>query len=345
MVPILTPASRAWLAAHAADDPTRLLLAAHRWPDLPIRALVAQLAARQQAKDKLPTWAADPDLLFPPGLSVEQASSEATARYKASLVAGAGALADLTGGFGVDAWHFAQTVGRVAYVEQNTELAALVAHNTARLGTANLVVEHTTAEAWLASAQPDSFDWLYLDPARRDGAGRRVAALTDCTPNVPALLARLVQTAPRLLLKTAPLLDLTAATRELGTVQEIIVVELSGEVKEVLYVVGREINTPPTRRAVLLAPDGTVTRALAPFTETEEAAAPVSYGLPEAYLFEPAAAVLKAGALRLTAARYGLRKLHPNSQLYTGPTPLPDWPGRQWRVRGTARYDRRAAHA
>ncbi len=339
------PAARAWLAAHAADDPARLLLAAHRWPDLPIRELVAQLAARHKAKAKLPTWAANPDLLFPPGLSVEQASSEATARYKAQLVAGANTLADLTGGFGVDAWHFAQTVGHVTYVEQNAELAALVAHNTAHFGTANLVIEPTTAEAWLATAAANSFDWLYLDPARRDGAGRRVAALADCTPNVPALLALLLRVAPRLLLKTAPLLDLTTAARELGTVQEIIVVELGGEVKEVLYVVGREAYPSPTRRAVLLAPDGTVARTLAEFTEAEEAAAPVSHGLPEAYLFEPAAAVLKAGALRLAAARYDLRKLHPNSQLYTGPAPLPDWPGRQWRVRGTARYDRRAAHA
>lgn len=342
---VQTEAARAWLAEHTAADPARLLLAAHRWPHLPVRELVAQLAARQKARAKLPVWAANSALLFPPNLSVEQASSEATARYKAGLVAGAAALADLTGGFGVDAAHFAATVARVTYVEQQAELADIVRHNASALNLANLAVEHSTAEAWLATAAPDSFDWLYLDPARRDGAGRRVAALADCTPAVPALLPRLLAVAPRVLLKTAPLLDLTAAARELGRVQEIIVVELGGEVKEVLYVVSRKAPGPPPRRAVLLAADGAVATEFAPFTEAEEAAAPVAFGPPEAYVFEPSPAVLKAGALRLSAARFGLRKLHPQSHLYTGPAPVPAWPGRQWRVRGTARYDRRAVAA
>ncbi len=356
---------RAWLAEHANADPARLLLAAHRWPDLPIRELVAQLAARQKARGKLPTWAADLALLFPPGLSVEQASSEATARFKAGLVAGAASLADLTGGFGVDAVHFARTVERVTYVEQNADLAALVAHNAPHLGADNVSIENTTAEAWLARAAPDSLGWLYLDPARRDGAGRRVAALADCTPNVPALLPALLRVAPNLLLKTAPLLDLTAATRALtapetgAIVREIIVVELGSEVKEVLYLVTRAAGTnaesavqaraeppgPATRRAVLLAPDGSPVAHFDAFTEADEAAAPVTYGPPEAWLFEPAPAVLKAGALRLPAARFGLRKLHPQSHLYTGAAPLPAWPGRQWRTRGVARYDRRAVAA
>ncbi len=352
MVSITSAEAQAWLTEHRAADPARLLLAAHRWPNLPVRELVAQLAARQKARTKLPEWAENPALLFPVGLSVEQASSEATARFKAGLVAGATALADLTGGFGVDAWHFAQTVGRVTYVEQNAELAGIVAHNAAQLHTVNLSPENTTAEAWLAQSPPDSQDWLYLDPARRDGAGRRVAALADCTPNVPALLPALLRVAPRILLKTAPLLDLTAATRELGCVQEIIVVELGGEVKEVLYLLTRSSLNPtdsavsaPTRRAVLLHPDGRVARTFAAFTEADEAAAPVAYGLPEAFVFEPGPAVLKAGALRLTAACFGLRKLHPQAHVYTGPTPIADFPGRQWRVRGTARYDRKAVRA
>ncbi len=343
---LTTPAARAWLGAHAHAQPAQLLLAAHRWPTLPVRALVAQLAARQKAAAKLPTWAADAERVFPPGLSVEQASSEATARFKARLVAGAPSLADLTGGFGVDAAHLAHTVGHVTYVEQHAALAAVVAHNTARLGPPNLTIAVTTAEAWLAQAAPDSFAWLYLDPARRDGAGRRVAALADCTPAVPALLPVLWRVAPRILLKTAPLLDLTAATRELGAVTEIVVVELDGEVKEVLYLLSRA-GAPhaPTRRAVLLAPDGSPATEFAPFTPAEEEAAAVTFGPPEAFIFEPAPAVLKAGALRLAAARYHLRKLHPNAHLYTGAAPVAGWPGRQWRVRGTCRYDRRAVAA
>lgn len=330
-----------WLREHAAADPAKLLLAAHRWPALPVRALAAQLAARQKARAKLPTWATDYGLTFPPNLSIEQASSEVTARFKAGLVQGAASLADLTGGFGVDAAHFARMVAQVAYVEQNADLAAIAADNFRHLGLSNLTAENTTAEQWLARAAPDSFAWLYLDPARRDTAGRRVAGLADCTPDVLALRAALLNVAPRLLLKTAPLLDLSLAARELQTVSTIHVVELGGEVKEVLYTVERETAAEPVRRAVRLAPDGAVAQELA-FTEPEEVAAPVTFGPPEAWLFEPSPAVLKAGALRLPAARFGLRKLHPNSHLYTGPTAVPDFPGRQFRIVGTARYDRRA---
>lgn len=336
--------NEAWLREHATADPAKLLLAAHRWPALPVRELVAQLAARQKARAKLPTWAADYGLLFPPNLSVEQASSEATARFKASLVQGAASLADLTGGFGVDAAHFAQTVGQVAYVEQNAELAATAAHNFKHLGATNLTTENTTAEQWLARAAPNSFAWLYLDPARRDTTGRRVAGLADCTPDVLALRDALLRVAPRVLLKTAPLLDLSLAARELQTVSTIHVVELGGEVKEVLYTVARETTAEPVRRAVRLAPDGSVVQEFA-FTETEEAAVPVTFGPPEAWLFEPSPAVLKAGALRLPAARFDLRKLHPNSHLYTGPTAVPGFPGRQFRIVGTARYDRKALRA
>lgn len=339
---LTSAAALAWLREHAQADPARLLLSAHRWPALPVRELVAQLAARQKARIKLPTWAADEGLLFPPNLSVEQASSEATARFKARLVKGTESLADLTGGFGVDALHFAQTVGRVEYVERNTELAAVVAHNARHLGCANLRVTTGTAESWLARAAPNSHTWLYLDPARRDAAGRRVAGLADCTPDVLALLPTLLRVAPQMLLKTAPLLDLREATRQLGAVREIIVVELGGEVKEVLYVIGRDAPAEPVRRAVSV---DSVGEPMFDFTfslpEEEAATAPLDW--PAAWLFEPAPAVLKAGALRLVAARFGLRKLHANSHLYTGPADVPTFPGRRFTVRGTTGYDRRAA--
>ncbi len=346
LLPLTTPAARAWLREHRAADPARLLLAAHRWPDLPVRELAAQLAARQKAADKLPTWAQDERLHFPPNLSVEQASSEATARFKAGLMAGAESLADLTGGFGVDALHCAATVGRVTYVEQQPTLAAVVAHNAQALGLLHVTLQTGSAEDWLATAAPDAVSWLYLDPARRDAAGRRVAGLADCTPDVLTLLPALLRAAPHVLLKTAPLLDITQATRQLGAaVQAVWVVETGGEVKEVLYELGRTLRPePPPRRAVALSTDGLIIWQFT-FTPTEEEAAPVAFGPPEAWLFEPAPTVLKAGALRLVAAHFGLRKLHPNTHLYTGPAAVPDFPGRQFQVSGTARYDRRDAHS
>ena len=118
----LPEAARRYVAAHLHDDPAHLALQARRHPHLPVPELVRQIQARQKARVKLPTWADNQELIFPPALSVEQASSERTATYKAALVAGAARLADLTGGFGADAAHFAAVVAHVDYVERDAQL-------------------------------------------------------------------------------------------------------------------------------------------------------------------------------------------------------------------------------
>ena len=137
----LPEAARRYVAAHLHDDPAHLALQARRHPHLPVPELVRQIQARQKARVKLPTWADNQDLIFPPALSVEQASSERTAAFKAALVAGATRLADLTGGFGADAAHFAAVVGQVDYVERDPRLAQVVAYNFAQLHIDNVAVD------------------------------------------------------------------------------------------------------------------------------------------------------------------------------------------------------------
>lgn len=337
---LFTPEAQKFLADHARDDPAKLALRAARFPDLPVRELVQQLAARQRVREKLPVWVETPGVVFPLTLSLEQSSSERTARFKAGLVAGK-TLADLTGGLGVDAWAFAEMVETVFFVEQNRDLAELAAHNLPALGRNNARIFAETAEDFLRKNGP--FEWLYLDPARRNEAANKVFRLDDCTPNALELRPLFLEKAPNVLLKAAPLLDLDAALRQLQTVETVHVLAVENEVKELLFTLSRRGAEEPEIRAVNLLKNGQ--EHTFNFRRSEEAAAPVEFSAPGIFLYEPNAALLKTGAFRLLAARFGLRKLHPNSHLYTSDALRGDFPGRVFSVKTTVKPDRKALHA
>ena len=341
---MITDATRDFIREHLSDDPARLLLSAHRYPEVDLPLAAAQIRALQKVRTKIPSWYRF-DLTFPPLLSVEQASSEQTARFKAALFSGQ-RMADLSGGMGVDAYFFAQHFERVTYVEQNPELTELARHNFAVLGARNIEVVNSDAAQFLKDNR-EPFDLLYLDPARRDEHQRRVFRLTDCQPNVPEMLDLLLSHAPRILLKTAPLLDLSAATAELRAVIRTWTVAVDNEVKEVLFLLGAkhdEIEADNIPICAVNLGDSAATAGVT-FTRAEEQAAMPQYSAPQRYLYEPNAAILKAGAFKTFATRYGLAKLHPNTHLYTSADFVPGVPGRIFEVRAVARYDRKAVQA
>lgn len=334
---MLTIADRQFVREHFGDDVHRLLLAAQRFPGVSVPACVAQMEALRKVRPKIPAWFRF-DLELPPMLSVEQASSERTALLKSTLFPGK-KMADLTGGMGVDAYFFAQQFEQVAYVERNPELTALARHNFAALGAANIRVVEADAGAFLKTTA-DRFDLLYLDPARRADRHRRVFQLADCEPNVLALREMLLERADRVLVKTAPILDLSQAIEQLGCVSRIWVVSVENEVKEVLYLLEKSAPSPEELliEAVCLGNDSRTFR----FTRAEERASEPEYALPQGFLYEPDAAVLKAGAFKAFALRFGLAKLHPQTHLYTSPALVPDVPGRSFAIEAVLKYDRKA---
>ncbi|MFD2935091.1 THUMP-like domain-containing protein [Spirosoma flavum] len=326
---------REFIRTHITDDVRALLLRTNPTGSIQARLdskkLVAQIAARQKAREKLPIWYANDALLFPPALSVEQASSEQTARYKASLVSG-DRLHDLTGGMGVDTWAFAQQVGQVVYIERDAELAQLAAHNLPLLGATNVAVRTGDGLAMINSMEEpgEIADWIYLDPHRRDSQGGKVVRLEDCEPDIlqPDILARLLSKGNRILLKASPLLDIDSTVRQLmGAVESVHIVAVQGEVKEILFTIGNQLVAKDSVRfnAVNLIANETIKLS---FHWAEERTADVTFGSPHTYIYEPNAAVLKAGAFRLVAARFGLAKLAPNSHLYTSNEVRRDFPGR-----------------
>ncbi|AIZ64773.1 hypothetical protein PK28_15790 [Hymenobacter sp. DG25B] len=338
----LPEAARQYVADNLHEDPAKLALQARRYPDLPVPELVRQIQARQKARTKLPAWAANPDLIFPPALSVEQASSDRTAAFKASLVSGATLLADLTGGFGVDSSFFASQVTQVHYVERNPELVAVVQYNLQQLGIQNVVCHATDAVQFLRNTD-QHFDWLYLDPARRDTAARKIFRLQDCEPDILRMMPLLLHKADRVLLKTSPMLDIEQALEELAHVRRLWVVAVDNECKEVLYELGQEPAVDPERFTINMKRDGTQQEFR--LNRAREARAIPRYAEAQQYLYEPNSAILKAGGFRSIGTAFELLKLHQHSHLYTSDTLRADFPGRIFRIRAAERYDRDALRA
>lgn len=338
----LTDREQAFIQVHIGDNVADLLLQSNRYQDVDLKKVTLQIAARQKAKHKLPAWYANERLHFPPPLSVEQGSSEATARFKSSLVSG-NKLIDITGGLGVDCFYISTGFKQTLYFDQQQEVAEAAAYNFEELGvTAKIKVRAEDAILAL-SKNPEPADWIYADPARRDDRQRKVAQLADCTPDLTEALPMLFRSAPNILVKTAPLLDIDLAVSQLGFVQEIYVTGIDRECKEVLYVLNQSpvavVETP--LRVKILNANGSVRHSFH-FTRREEADITPNFAAPQKYLYEPHAAILKAGAFKSVAAQFGLAKLATNTHLYTSEKFLDEFPGRSFEVVAVGKPDARA---
>ena len=316
------------------DDVQQLALQRNRFSqlsDTDFRFFLQQVEGKQRTRDKLPTFAQIEDWWYPVRLSCEQCSSEATARYKAELIGHKhNTLIDLTAGYGVDTFFMAEHTQQAHYVERNAELCAIAEHNFS-LYRPKIQVHNTTAEEFLSSLPitniqyPIAHTLIYLDPARRSQSGSKVFRIEDCEPNIIDLLPSLRKHTSHIMIKFSPMLDITAALRILGNDWDTHIVAVNNEVKEVLFLTGTGVMHAVNIR-------GMQTDRLL-FSPEDEKQAQLTIAIDiQQYIYEPNAAIIKAGAFRLVGERYGLQKLDTNTHLYTSSTLLPDFPGRVWEV-------------
>ena len=235
MTPI-SPETRQFINEHQSDDVRNLALQARKYPDVDIPAAITQIAGRQIAAEKIPSWKEIDDIWYPKHLSLEQCSSEITARYKASLLQGE-SLADLTGGFGIDCSFLATGFRSATYVERQTELCAIAAHNFPALDLNHISVRNDDGVAYLEAMSP--VDCIFLDPARRNEHGGKTVAISDCEPNVAKLEGLLLSKANRIMIKLSPMLDLSQALKELPHTQEVHIISVNNECKELLLLLGQ----------------------------------------------------------------------------------------------------------
>ncbi len=324
---MLDTATIEFIRQHRNNDVRTLALQAKRYPTVDMREAVVQIEGWQQAREKLPAWAAAEGIIYPPKISMEQCSSEQTAKYKSSLLGGE-RFADLTGGFGIDFSYIARGFKEAIYIERNERLCDIAKANFSLLGLGHAKVINGNSEELLASLP--LLDWIFIDPARRDGDGRKVVALSDCEPNVVELEDALLSKAGGIMIKCSPMLDMTMACRQLRNVATVHIVAVNNECKELLFILQNDRRDSCTVHCVNIMKDGV---QVFTFTQNEETYSTATYSKEVGkYLYEPNATIQKAGCHNTLSQRLGTSKLHPNSQLYTSDGLILDFPGRIFEV-------------
>lgn len=299
------------------------------------KELVEQLEAKKKCQQKLPTWFKTPNIYYPNKLNIEQTSSETTAQYKANLING-NSLIDITGGFGVDDYFFSQKFTEIYHCELNENLSNIAAYNYDILGVNNIICKAENGLDFLAKTT-QNFDWIYIDPSRRNDSKEKVFLLSDCLPNVPENLDLLFNKSSNILIKTSPLLDFTIGINELKFVKEIHVIAIQNDVKELLWILEKGYINSINIKTINISKSSNEVFSFALNDEKEMAS---DLAEPLVYLYEPNSAVLKSGAFKTVGNQYQLKKLHEHSHLYTS-NELIYFPGRSFKIDQVVPYQKK----
>ena len=318
----MNEATLAFIRSHANDDVRQLALQGKKNPEVEMTYALDQIAGRQKARVKIPSWAANDSIVYPPHLSMEQCSSEATARYKAQIAGKGNKIVDLTAGFGVDMAFMSTNFAEAVHVEQQEALCAISSANYTCLGLHHIHVVCCDGVAYLH--QLEQADVIFIDPARRNEHGGRTYGMADCTPNVLEIIDEMLEKATRVIIKLSPMLDWQKAVSDVGNVSEVHIVSVGNECKELLLVVERKTSN----LKVFCVNDGQVFS----YTSNDETGSFCQAPSSPQYLYEPNASVMKAGCFQLIAQRFGISQPDKNSHLFLSEQIIPDFPGRGFAI-------------
>ncbi len=330
---LLHPEIQKYINSQLGVDVAKLALQKNPFPEVNWISILNQIAAKTKVKDKLPTYFSFENIIYPNKVSVEQSSSEKTALYKSKIVFG-DTLIDLTGGFGVDCFYYSMRIKKVIHCEIDTELSAIVSHNFKQFGIEN--VKCIAGDGFeILSNLNEKLDWIYIDPSRRNDQKGKVFMLKDCLPNVPELLSFYFSKADNILIKTAPILDISAGLTELKNVKCIHIIAVDNEVKELLWELNIDFIGNPEIKTINI-----VNQKLETFNfELNLTVELPFYELPKKYLYEPNSAIMKSGGFDEIGIQYSLSKLHSHSHLYTSDERI-DFPGRTFEIKKVFYYSK-----
>lgn len=330
---ILDSKIQAFIDLNIGASISKLALQKNPFPTVEWISIINQIAAKAKAKDKLPTWFSTSNIIYPSKISVEQTSSEKTALYKASIVSGEN-LIDLTGGFGIDDYYFSKKIKNITHCEINAELSNIVQHNCKQLNSNNITC-HVGDSFETLSKLNIKWDWIYIDPSRRNDTKGKVFMLKDCLPNVPEKLDFYFEKSNSILIKTAPILDITAGISELNHIKSIHIVAVENEVKELLWELSKEYIGVTSIKTVNLTKEKEENFE---FILDKNLKQP-NFSLPQKYLYEPNSAIMKSGGFDQVGLFYELNKLHKHSHLYTS-NDLKNFPGRTFEIKNCVAYNK-----
>ena len=318
-----------FIRKHGDDDVRQLALRGANWREVDMPFALRQIAGRQTARAKLPTWAAVEGIVYPPHLSLEQCSSERTASYKAAIARRLGiddSLVDLTGGFGVDFFFLAKMVKRAVYVERQEHLCTAAENNFRLLGLTNATVKNADSIEILHDL--DFASLLFLDPARRNEHGVKIHSMAECSPNVIEMQDELLLKADYVMVKLSPMLDWHKAIEDLRAVVEVHIVSVKNECKELLLVLSEKHPSPT--RLFCVNDDDTFECPL--MSDLSMKSAVFAHPKVGDYLYEPNSSIMKGGCFDALSEHFDVRPIGRNSHLFVGCEPIADFPGRKFQI-------------
>ncbi|WP_265428768.1 class I SAM-dependent methyltransferase [Chryseobacterium sp. YIM B08800] len=319
-IKIINPDIQNYINANLTTDLHSLLLKKSPFPEISMQEIVQQIKGKQVAKKKFPFLLQD-GIIFPPQLNLEQSSSEKTAHYKSEILKGKKFI-DLTSGFGIDAYYLSKNFEEITLVEQNKELLDIVKHNWSVLDKKasfiNLKLEDFLIE------NKENFDVIYLDPARRDQNKNKVFLLEDLSPNILEIQDQLLSISEEVIIKLSPLIDLKYLISVLKNISKIEIIAVKNDVKEIVVFLSKNYSGEIICKCINLESD----EKDFSFEINAEKHSEAEYSEPEKFIYIPNNTILKAGIFNLISEHFKLKKLHPNTHLYTSDIKIDDFPGR-----------------
>lgn len=288
------------------------------------------LLSEQKLLSKLPISWFEKGFFCPNTKAAEQCSSWATAQWKARLAEGYSHVYDLTGGLGIDSLAFSHQVQKVHYREPKAELCFMAERNFHCLGRSQIECVNEAAESFLKRAF-NGGELVYLDPDRRPGEGGQRSSLSRMHPDW-TFIEQLMDKGWPLLLKLSPLQDLTDLIQRTSGKRTICVLEHRGECKEVLLFC-HDAKAEAENVSIVLAEaeEKWSTKELSVDKLNSNCS---QYGWSDSgFLLDPSPAFRKAGASKFLEEKFSLRKIAAQTHLFHSECAVPEFPGRQFRIR------------
>ena len=316
-------------------DIFQLILKQPVFPEVSNKEIAEQITSKLKSKKKLPSWFGTKKIYFPNKINIEQTSSELTAEFKSSIIAG-DRMIDCTGGFGVDSYYFSKKFKSLIYIERDQSLYNITKLNSDKLGVTNTIHLNEDGLQYVKNIKTE-FDLLYIDPSRRNLKNKKVHFLSECTPVIDSSLIKRLSKFKTILIKCSPIIDIKKTIDDLETVIDIYIIGINNEVKEILF----KLCKRGEKKIKVSCIDLNKRKYDLSFNYNEINNKENRYtSEPQKYLYEPNSMILKSGAFNLICDRYKVNKLNPNSHLYTSDK-LIDFPGRKFTVLNIIIYSKK----
>lgn len=321
-----------FIKEHISNDLATLAFNKNKYKNIDFTYAIQQIGARQKAKNKLPDWSKNFNLIFPSPLSLEQSSSEQSAKFKASLFSG-DHLIDLSAGFGVDAFYLSQNFFKTTLVEPQYELCQILKHNGQQFCIPCFEIVNSEAKPFLERYKKKEEEQItfYLDPDRRGKAGEKLVKITDCEPNIMKIKSLLLAQGAQIIIKLSPMLDLKQLIQTIPEIKEIIIIGVQNECKELLAVIKTPIIENETLITAIQLKNEEIIRF--EFSIPEETnCIPVIASTIKKYLYEPNPSIMKSGGFKMVSTTFNIDKIDYHSHLYTSDQYVKNFPGRCFQV-------------